>query len=68
MKEQELDTHNLQVNADDVDSSFCMKWKNKLETFITTYPDFYLKNDINKEIERLSRKFKINRFRGISYV
>lgn len=58
MKEQELDTHNLQPNADDVDSSFCMKWKNKLETFITTYPDFYLKNDINKEIEGYHESLK----------
>ena len=58
MKEQELDTHNLQPNADDVDSSFCMKWKNKLETFLTTYPDFYLKDDIKKEIENYKEALK----------
>ena len=58
MKEQNLDTHKLQPNADEIDSSFCMKWKNKLETFLTTYPDFYLKDDIKKEIESYKEALK----------
>ena len=58
MKEQELDTHTLQPNDDGVDSSYCMKWENKLETFITTYPDFYLKDEINNEIEGYHESLK----------
>lgn len=58
MNEQELDRHKLQTSDDGVDSSFCMKWKNKLETFLTTYPDFYLKDDIKKEIESYKEALK----------
>ena len=58
MKEQEIDTHTLQPNDDGVDSSYCMKWENKLETFITTYPDFYLKDDIKTEIEGYQESLK----------
>ena len=58
IKEQELDRHKLQTSDDGVDSSFCMKWKNKLETFLTTYPDFYLKDDIKKEIESYKEALK----------
>ena len=50
MQEQIKDLHNIQPNADEIDISFCMKWQNKLEVFLTTYPDFYLKEDIEKEI------------------
>lgn len=50
MQEQQQDIHTVQPNADEIDISFCMKWQNKLEVFLTSYPNFYLKNDIEYEI------------------
>lgn len=59
MQEQQQDMHKLQPNEDEIDISFCMKWQNKLEVFLTTYPNFYLKEDIEKEIDAHKNNLKM---------